>query len=75
MQQSYAEDLECQNERLRHQLVSLGLDPRGAETSTARPQDQSDDPARGWSPWPDTYQYDDPVRGWSPWPDSGAHDD
>ena len=66
MQQSYADDLERQNERLRRQLEGLGIDPYGAGTSTAR----SSEPFREWSPWPDPYQHDDPSRGWSPWPDT-----
>ena len=40
VQQSYADDLECQNEWLRQQLEGLGIDPYGdAGTSTARPSD------------------------------------
>ena len=39
MQQSYADDLESQNERLRQQLKGLGIDPYSAGTSTARPSD------------------------------------
>ena len=40
VQQSYADDLECQNERLRHQLEGLGIDPYSdAGTLTARPSD------------------------------------
>ena len=40
MQQSYADDLKHQNERLRQQLEGLGIDPYGgAGTSTARPSD------------------------------------
>ena len=71
MQQSYADDLERQNERLRRQLEGLGIDPYGAGTSTARPSE----PFREWSPWPDPYQHDDPSRGWSPWPDTHQQDD
>ena len=71
MQQSYADDLERQNEQLRRQLEGLGIDPYGARTSTARPFE----PSREWSPWPDTYQQDDPSRGWSPWPDTYQRDD
>ena len=71
MQQSYADDLERQNERLRRQLEGLGIDPYGAETSTTRPSESS----REWSPWPDTYQEDDSSRGWSPWPDTYQQDD
>ena len=57
MQQSYADDLECQNERLRQQLEGLGIDSYGAGTSTARPFDvYYSEPTREWSPWPDTYQ-------------------
>ena len=40
MQQSYADDLERQNERLQQQLESLGIDPYGGVgTSTAGPSD------------------------------------
>ena len=74
MQQSYADDLERQNERLRQQLEGLGIDPYGAGSSTAGTSDYSEQ-ARGWSPWPDTYQYDDPARGWSPWLDTYQRDD
>ena len=56
IQQSYADDLECQNERLQRQLEDLDIDPYSAGTSTARPSE----PSREWSPWPDTYQQDDP---------------
>ena len=71
MQQSYADDLEHQNERLRRQLEGLGIDPYGIGTSTARSSDTSySEPSREWSPWPDTYQRDDLSRGWSPWPDT-----
>ena len=76
IQQSYVEDLERQNERLRQQLEGLGIGPYGAETSTTRPSDiYYSDRTREWSPWPDTYQQDDPVRGWSPWPDTHQQDD
>ena len=71
MQQSYADDLERQNEWLRRQLEGLGIDPYGAGTSKARPSE----PSREWSPWPDTYQQDDSSRGWSPWPDTYQQDD
>ena len=72
MQQSYADDLERQNERLRQQLENLGIDPYGgAGTSTARSFDAYySEPNREWSPWPDTYQRDDVAQGWSPWPDT-----
>ena len=64
MQQSYADDLERQNERLRRQLEGLGIDAYSAGTSTARPSDTSySEPSREWSPWPDTYQQDEPFRG------------
>ena len=76
MQQSYADDLERQNEQLRRQLESLGIDPYGAGTSTTRPFDTSySEPSREWSPWPDTYLRDDPSRGCSPWPDTHQQDD
>ena len=77
MQQSYADDLERQNERLRQQLEGLGIDPYdGAGTSTARPSDAYySEPSREWSPWLDTYQQDDQSRGWSPWPDTRQQDD
>ena len=40
MQQSYADNLEHQNERLRQQLEGLGIDPYGgAGTLTAGPSD------------------------------------
>ena len=39
MQQSYADDLERQNERLRQQLEGFGLDPYDVGTSTARPSE------------------------------------
>ena len=40
VQQSYADYLECQNERLRQQLEGLGIDPYGgAGTSTTVPSD------------------------------------
>ena len=57
MQQSYADDLERQNERLRQQLDGLGIDPYGgARTSTAGPPNAYySDPSREWSPWPDLY--------------------
>ena len=57
MQQSYADDLERQNERLRQQLEGLGIDPYGGvETSTARPSDiYYSDPSREWSLWPNPY--------------------
>ena len=71
MQQSYADDLERQNERLRRQLEGLGIYSYGAGTSTPRPSE----PSREWSPWPDTYQQDDSSRGWSPWPDTYQRDD
>ena len=52
MQQSYADDLECQNERIQQQLKGLGIDPYSAETSTARPSDTyHSEPSREWSPW------------------------
>ena len=71
MQQSYADDLEPQNERLRRQLEGLGIDPYdGAGTSTVRPFDTYyNELTREWSPWSDTYQQDDLAREWSPWPD------
>ena len=77
MQQSYADDLERQNERLRQQLVGLGIDPYGgARTSTAEPSDAYySEPSREWSPWPDPYQWDDAAQGWSPWPDTRQQDD
>ena len=60
MQQSYTDDLEPQNERLRRQLKGLGIDPYGVGTSTARPSDTYySEPSREWSPWPDAYQRDD----------------
>ena len=56
MQQSYADDLERQNERLRRQLEGLGIDPYSAGTSTVRPSDTYySEPSREWSPWPETY--------------------
>ena len=72
MQQSYADDLERQNERLRQQLEGLGIDPYGgAGTLTAEPPDAYySEPFREWSPWPDPYQQDDIARGWSPWSDT-----
>ena len=77
IQQSYADDLERQNERLRQQLEGLGIDPYGgAGTSIARPSDAYyREPFREWSPWPDAYQRDDLSRGWSPWPDTHQGDD
>ena len=61
MQQSYADDLERQNEQLQRQLEGLGIDLYGTRTSTARPSDTYySEPSREWSPWPDTYQQDDP---------------
>ena len=58
MQQSYADDLECQNERLRQQLEGLGIDPYGsAGTSIAGPPDAYySESSREWSPRPDPYQ-------------------
>ena len=72
MQQSYTDDLEYQNERLRQQLESLGIDPYGgARTSIARPSDAYySKPLREWSPLPDPYQRDDIARGQSPWPNT-----
>ena len=57
MQQSYADDLERQNEWLRQQLEGLGIDPySGAGTSIAGPSDAYySEPSREWSPWPDPY--------------------
>ena len=76
MQQSYADDLERQNERLRQQLEGLGINPYRARTSTVRPSDAYyRDPAREWSPQPDAYQRDNAARGWSPWPDTRQQDD
>ena len=77
MQQSYVDDLESQNERLRQQLEGLGIDPYyGTGTSTARPSDAYySEPSREWSPWPNTYQQDDRSQGWSPWPDIRQQDD
>ena len=77
VQQSYVDDLECQNERLRQQLEGLGIDLYGdTRTSTARPSDTYySEPSREWSPWPDPYQQDDAARGWSPWPDTHRQDD
>ena len=68
MQQSYADDMECQNERLRQQLEGLGIDLySGVGTSTTRPSDAYySEPSREWSPWPDSYQRDDAAQGWSP---------
>ena len=72
MQQSYADDLECQNERLPQQLEGLGIDSySGAGTTTAGPSDAyHSEPSREWSPWPDPYQRDDAAQGWSPWLDT-----
>ena len=72
LQQSYSDDLECQNERLWQQLEGLGIDPYGgAGTSAARPSDAYySKPSREWSPWLDPYQQDDVARGWSPWLDT-----
>ena len=77
MQQSYADDLERQNERLRQQLEGLGIDPySGAWTSTARPSDAYyRELNREWSPQLDAYQQDDATRGWSPWPNTHQQDD
>ena len=52
MQQSYTDDLERQNERLRQQLEGLGIDSYdGAGTSTAEPPDAYySEPSREWSP-------------------------
>ena len=77
MQQSYTDDLEHQNERLRQELEGLGIDPHGgAGTSAARPSDAYySEPSREYSPWPDPYQRDDAARGWSPWPDTHQQDD
>ena len=76
MQQSYADDLECQNERLRQQLEGLGIDPYGGTgTSIAGSSDAYySEPSREWSPWPDPYKWDDLSRGWSPWPDTRQKD-
>ena len=72
MQQSYADDLEHQNEQLRQQLEGLGIDPYGgAGTSITGPFDAYySEPSREWSPWPDPYQRDNAAQGWSPWPDT-----
>ena len=61
MQQSYANDLERQNERLRQQLEGLGINPYGsAGTSTAGPPDAYyNEPSREWRPWPYPYKQDD----------------
>ena len=76
MQQSYTDDLERQNERLRRQLEGLGIDPYRAGTSIARPSDTyHGESSREWSPWPDAYQQDDPARGWSLWPNTHQQDD
>ena len=76
MQQSYADDLECQNERLQQQLKDLGIDPySGAGTSTAEsPNAYYSESSREWSPWPDPYQQDDAARGCSPSPDTRQQD-
>ena len=60
IQQSYVDDLERQNERLRQQLEDLGIGSYSAGTSTARPSDTyyHSEPTREWSSWPDTYQQD-----------------
>ena len=65
IQQSYADDLKRQNERLRQQLEGLGIDPYGGVgTSAVRPSDAYySESSREWSPWLDTYQQDDPARG------------
>ena len=57
MQQSYAYDLEHQNERLRQQLEGLDINPYGgAGTSIAEPSDAYySEPSGEWSPWPDPY--------------------
>ena len=77
VQQGYADDLERQNEQLRHQLEGLGIDPcGGAGTSTTKPSNAYyNEQSREWSPWPDTYQQDDRSRGWSLWPDTRQQDD
>ena len=77
MQQSYADDLERQNERLRQQMEGLGINPYGdAGNLTAGPFDAYYiEPSREWSPWPDPYQGDDASRGWSLWPDTRQQDD
>ena len=77
MQQSYADDLERQNERLRQQLEGLGIDPYdGAGTSIARPSNAYySEPSIEWSPWPNTDQQDNWSRGWSPWSDTRLEDD
>ena len=77
IQQSYADDLKCQNERLRQQLEGLGIDPySGARTSTAEPSDAYySEQSKEWSPWLDPYQWDDVARGWSPQPDTHQQDD
>ena len=76
MQQSYADDLEHQNEWLQQQLEGLGIDSYGGTgTSTARPSDTYyNELSREWSPRPDPYQQDDAARGWSPWPDTHQQD-
>ena len=51
MQQNYADDLECQNERLRQRLESLGISSYDVGTLTARP--------------PNTYFHSDLTREWS----------
>ena len=70
MQQNYADDLECQNERLHQQLEGFGLGSYDVGTSTARTSELT----REWSPWPDTYQNDDSTRGWSHWLDTPQQD-
>ena len=57
IQQSYTDDLERQNERLRQQLEGLGIDPySGAGTLTAGPSDAYySKPSRECSPWLDHY--------------------
>ena len=64
MQQSYANDLERQNERLRQQLESVGIGRYGARSLIARPPDTyyHSDLTREWSPWRHTHQQDDPTR-------------
>ena len=76
MQQSYVDDLERQNERLRQQLEGLGIDPYGgARTLTTGPSDAYySEPSREWSPQPNPYQQDDASQGWSPQPDTRQQD-